>query len=172
MLIIYIEKKLNQCRTTKALLVFCFLFGGVMYLPAQNAPVSSGGVSSGTGGSATYSIGQTDFITANGSNGTITQGLQQPYEILVLSGIEISEINLSVSVFPNPTSDIITLSVKDLSTENLSYALYDLQGKLIKKDKLSGNETAITMGDLSNASYLIMVTDNKKEIKTFRIIKN
>lgn len=159
-------------RTKKAPFVFCFLFLVTMHLPAQNAPVSTGGVSSGTGGSATYSIGQTDFITENGSNGTITQGLQQPYEILVVSGVEINGINLSVSVFPNPTSDFITLSIKDLSTENMNYALYDIQGKLIKEDKLSGSQTIINIGDLSNASYLIMVSDNKKEIKTFRIIKN
>ncbi|MES2138800.1 MAG: T9SS type A sorting domain-containing protein [Bacteroidota bacterium] len=159
-------------RTKKAPFVFCFLFWGAMHLAAQNAPVSSGGVSSGTGGSATYSIGQTDFITENSSDGIITQGVQQPYEIIVVSGIEISGINLSFSVFPNPTSDFITLSVKDLSTENMNYALYDVRGKLIKEDKLSGSETTITLGDLSNASYLIMVIDNKKEIKTFRIIKN
>jgi hypothetical protein len=139
---------------------------------AQNGTVSSGGDASGTGGSISYSVGQIDYITQNGSGGIITQGLQQPYEILVLTGIETKEIQLSVSVYPNPTSDFIILRVKDLSFEDLRYSFYDIHGKLIKEDKISGNETTIIIGELSKANYFIKVTLNKKEIKTFKIIKN
>lgn len=144
----------------------------VMGATAQNGTVAAGGDASGAGGTVSYSIGQTDYITENGTGGTITQGLQQPFEILVVTGIEVKDINLSCSVYPNPTADFVTLSVKDISTENMSYVLCDVKGKVINQKRLSSYETQITMVELSKATYLIKVLDNNKEVKTFKIIKN
>jgi hypothetical protein len=145
---------------------------GVTALEAQNGTVSSGGEASGTGGSASYSIGQVDYITENGSGGTITQGLQQPYEILVVTGMEAKDINLSASVYPNPTADQVTLSVKNLSVSNMIYILSDVQGKTIKRNNLSGNETQVRMDELSKGIYFLKVLDSNKEVKTFKIVKN
>jgi hypothetical protein len=141
-------------------------------LMAQKGTVASGGNALGTGGSASYSIGQTDYITASGAGGTITQGIQQPYEIYVITGIETYGINLSLSVYPNPTTDLVTLSVKNTSTEKMSYILSDVQGKIIRKEKLTDNETSIFMADLRKSTYLVKVLNNNKEVKTFKIIKN
>jgi hypothetical protein len=154
----------------KKIIIVLLLFCGVAR--AQNGPVAAGGDASGTGGSASYSIGQVDYITENGTGGTITQGLQQPYEIAVVTGIEATDINLSASVYPNPTADLVTLNVKSSSTLNMFYILCDVQGKQIRQDKLSGSETRISMEELNKATYLLKVLDNNKEVKTFKIIKN
>ncbi|MCW3070731.1 MAG: hypothetical protein JWO44_621 [Bacteroidetes bacterium] len=156
----------------KKLLSGAFLFSGIATLSAQQGTVPAGGDASGTGGSASYSIGQVDYITGNGSGGTITQGLQQPFEIYVITGVDAKAINLSASVYPNPTAEQVTLTIKDLSTTGMSYTLSDAQGRLISSDKLSGTETAISMITLSKGIYLVKVLDNTKEIKVFKIIKN
>ncbi|MCE3280561.1 MAG: hypothetical protein K0S44_2752 [Bacteroidetes bacterium] len=159
-------------KTHKLILVSCILSCGAITLKAQKGSVAAGGDATGSGGSVSYSIGQVDHITASGSGGTITQGLQQPYEIFIITGIDAKEINLSASVYPNPTAEQVTLSVKDISTNGMRYVLSDVQGKLIKQDKLTGTETTISMVELTKATYLISVFNNNKEVKIFKIIKN
>lgn len=154
------------------LAVVCLILSGFASLKAQNGAVSSGGDASGSGGSVSYSIGQVDHITANGSGATITQGLQQPYEIYVITGFEAAGIELTASVYPNPASEQVTVYLKDLSSPDLGYILSDAKGKLIKQNKLSNAETVIPMAELSKASYFITVMNGKDVIKTFKIIKN
>jgi len=46
-------------------------------------------------------------------------------------GMEIQANECSVSVFPNPSSDIINVSIEDNNAEDLNYELYSISGKLI-----------------------------------------
>jgi hypothetical protein len=75
-----------------------------------------------------------------------------------------------MSVYPNPTTNYLTLKTED--NANLSYQLYDLQGKVIENKKVNANSTIITMEALPKATYFLTVTDNKKIVKTFKVIKN
>ena len=94
-----------------ALLVFGL---GLTGLQAQESINATGGIASGSGGSMSYSVGQIVYTTNTGTNGSVAQGVQQPYEISAVIGIEeFNGINLYVSVYPNPTSDYLTLSIGD-----------------------------------------------------------
>jgi hypothetical protein len=64
------------------------------------------------------------------------------------------------------------LKVENYDKENLSYKLFDANGKLLDNKKVTGNETTISMANLFPAVYFLKVIDNQKEIKTFKIIKN
>ena len=99
-------------------------------------------------------------------------GVKQPYEISITTGIEVTNINLQLSVYPNPTTDFLTLSVKDTELSDLNYQLYNLSGKLILQDQLRDQNTQIDMRNLSSATYLVKVSDNTKNLKTFKIIRN
>lgn len=162
----------KQQHIWKSILVFCLVFFGFGNLFAQQNTDASGGNAFGAGGSATHSIGQTDYVTATGDGGSITEGVQQPYKIIVISGIEETDINLILSVYPNPTTDFVILSVENSDTQNMTYSLYDVQGKLIEKQKLNGNQTTISMIDLANDIYFIKVLNKSTEVKIFKIIKN
>ncbi|MDP1745030.1 MAG: T9SS type A sorting domain-containing protein [Bacteroidota bacterium] len=143
---------------------------GFADLFAQQNTDASGGNAYGTGGSASFSIGQVDYITASDSSGNTTQGLQQSYEILIIKGIE--EIDINLTLYPNPAADFVVLSVWDSNIQNMTYLLYDMQGKLIENKKLNSNQTSISMADLANDIYFIKVLDNDSELKVFKIIKN
>lgn len=146
---------------------------GLTGLQAQEAITATGGNASGSGGSASYSVGQVVYQTNTGANGSAAQGVQQPYEISVVIGIdEAKDINLTVAAYPNPTTDFLTLKVENYDKENLTYQLYDISGKLLENKKIEGNETNLVMSNLIPASYFLKVTDNNKEVKTFKIIKN
>ena len=141
-------------------------------LHAQKTVPATGGEATGTGGTTSYSVGQVVYTTNTGSNGSIAQGVQQPYEISITTGVNETSINLNLSVYPNPTTNFLNLKFDSEKLENLSYQLYDLQGKVIENNKVNDNSTKIKMEALPKAIYFLKVTKNKEIVKTFKIIKN
>ena len=150
-----------------------FLLGvGLTGLQAQETVTTAGGNSSGSGGTISYTIGQVAYSTNTGTSGSVAEGVQQPYEISVETGIEQTAINLAVSAYPNPTTDFLTLKVDNSDFSGLSFYLYDINGKLLQSKKLEGSETRIEMSNLIAATYFVKVTKSNHAIKTFKIIKN
>ena len=149
---------------------------GLTGLQAQTSVNATGGNASGSGGSASYSLGLVVYTTNIGANGSVAQGVQQPFEISVVTAIEEAKgINLSVTAYPNPTTDFLQLKVDastTLSIQSMSYQLYDMNGKLLQSEKITGNQTSIVMSNLVPANYFVKVIQANKEVKTFKIIKN
>jgi len=155
--------------------VICILGFVPTRLWAQDSMNTTGGNALGSGGSASYSIGQIFYQTQTGTNGSVIQGVQQPYEISVITAIEESEgIDLWVSAYPNPTTDNLILEIKkfELPVSTLSFQLFDVQGKLIQSERIMDYITTISMGNLASGIYIVKVMQGSKEIKTFKIIKN
>lgn len=146
---------------------------GLTGLQAQESVNATGGNASGSGGSVSYSVGQVVYTTTTGTSGSVAQGVQQPYEISAVTAIEQAKgINLSVSAYPNPTTDCLTLEVKDFELSTLHFQLFNMNGKLLQNEKITGNQTSISMSNLVPANYLVKVIQGDKEVKTFKIIKN
>lgn len=156
----------------KLFIVSCLVLCLLPDIFGQQNFVVSGGNLIGSGGSVSYSLGQINYLTGSGSGGTFNEGVQQPFEIFVVGGIEETNINLSLSVYPNPTKDFLVLNVRNFNTQNMTYILYDMQGRLIEKQKLNGSQNNISMVDLANGIYFISVFNRKMELKKFKIIKN
>lgn len=146
---------------------------GLTGMQAQTSVNATGSDATGSGGSASYSVGQVVYTTNNETSGSVSQGIQQPYEILGVTTIdEAKGITLAVSVYPNPTTDYLTLEMTELEPSNFSFQLYDTNGKLLKNEKITGKQTNIAMSSLAPATYFVNVIQNNKEIKKFKIIKN
>lgn len=155
----------------KLLIAFC-LIANVTTIQAQNAIPATGGNASGSGGTSDYTVGQVVYTTNSGTNGSVAQGVQQPYEISTVTGIEEAlGIMLECLIYPNPTNDFLTLKVENYDIQNLWYKLFDASGRLLESKKVTGNETQISMVSLSPSVYFLKVADNQKDIKTFTIIK-
>ena len=151
-----------------------FLGLGLTGLQAQTSVNATGGNASGSGGSASYSVGQLAYTTNTGTNGSVSEGVQQPFEISVVTGIEeAKDIFLNVSAYPNPTTDYLELKVENLQLSELSYKLYDISGKVYQNKEIGNSITKIEMQNLPQGIYFIKVIDTKnKEFKTFKILKN
>ena len=158
----------NQLKLTA---VF-FLVIGLTGLQAQESINTTGGNATGSGGSTSYSIGQMVYNTSIGDDGSVAQGVQQPFEISVLGVDDFEEINLSVMVYPNPTTDYLTLEVKEFDPATLSFQLFDIQGRLLQSQNIINNQTNIIMSTLPSATYFVKVSQENREVKTFKIIKN
>ena len=150
--------------------LLCFVYTG---LQAQQAILTAGGNASGTGGTASYSIGQVFYTTNTGLNNSVAQGVQQTYKISVVNEIEEAKgIELVCSAYPNPVSNLLTLKIEEELKSEYHITLYDLAGKLIESNTIKSNETLLDMSNLTPAIYILKVTQNNNEIKIFKIIKN
>ena len=139
----------------------------------QESINTSGKNAGGAGGSVSYSVGQLVYTTNSSSvSGSVAQGVQQPYEISVVLGIQNQGISLLMTVSPNPTTDFVTLKIDNYEFESLSYQLYDLNGKQFITGQTTTTETQISTGHLPSAVYFLKITDKNKTIKTFKILKN
>jgi hypothetical protein len=147
---------------------------GLTGIQAQEVITTSGGNASVSDqGSVSWSVGQVVYTTYTGTTGSVAQGVQQSFEISVVSGIEEArDIDLFFSAYPNPATDYLILRTDNFEVSNLSYQLYDNNGKLLEREILSGNETIIDMNNFVPATYFLKVTGNNKEVKTFKIIKD
>ena len=140
---------------------------------AQSNTLAAGGDATGSDGSVSYSLGQIDYIYATGSGGSANQGVQQPFEIFeVLSTEEVNHIQVVAGVFPNPTVNNVTLVIKNVPVDDMSYHLYDMNGRMLLEQKLRDSETMIPMERFASATYFLSVVDQGSLLKTFKIIKN
>ena len=149
-----------------------FLLLGLGGLYAQETVTTTGGEATGTGGKASYSVGQVVYTANIGTNGSVAQGVQQPYEISTTTGVNETAINLELSVYPNPTTNYLQLKVESEKLESLTYQLIDLQGKVIENKTVNSNYTNISLEGQATATYFLNVVKNNQLVKTFKIIKN
>jgi hypothetical protein len=139
---------------------------------AQESANSSGGNASGSGGTVAYSIGQVFYTSNAGSSGTVDPGVQHAYEIYSV-GINETNLNISLTAFPNPTTEYLTLQISDFINEKLFYQLYDLQGKLLTSGQVTAKQTQINTSSLPSATYFINVVNQENiKVQSFKIIKN
>ena len=153
--------------------LWMLLISGICFSSAQGqtATVSAGMNASGRGGSASFSVGQLNYVTQSGTNGSSAQGVQQPYEIFIVSVLE-NQYNIALSVYPNPTEGKVNLQVGDFKNKKLFYQLLDMQGRLIEKAEISEMQTELPMQNLPQATYLLNIYQNEKTIQSFKIIKH
>jgi len=141
-------------------------------MQGQQTIPATGGNASGSGGSVSYTIGQILSSSISGSNGTVVQGVQQPYEISVVTAIKnTEEINLKCFVYPNPTAGITKLVFESPDIENLRVRFFDINGMLLLDKKVESRETEISLENLSSSVYFLKVIKNNQEVKVFKIVK-
>ena len=110
-----------------------------------------------SGGDSNYCIGQTahDFLLKT-YGWVITDG-----------GIDCTTLgndnfNLdSVSLYPNPVSNVLNIKIDTNYNINESYIVSDIIGKIILKGKLNETKTVIDVTDLSKGIYIIQLENGK-----------
>lgn len=114
--------------------------------------------------------GQVDFygrFAVSYANGNLAQWLD-PTNSGVTSLMTLSEELLSVdsasalennmSLYPNPSTGIVNISVKGASTSHISYEIYAIDGRKITEGTFN-NQTIIDMNNQSNGIYFVKIKD-------------
>lgn len=155
------------------IIIFCICITGLKAQTIHQSINSSGGNIAGNGGKISYSVGQVFYAVKGGHNGTASEGVQQPYEISVITETKETEcINLKATVYPNPTSETLKLNIQNYEVSDLFFQIYDITGKLLEEKTITDIETTIDMGNKAKAIYFLRLYRHKQEIKSFKIIKN
>ena len=82
-----------------------------------------------------------------------------------------------VSLYPNPTSELMNVSITIEKSDILKFEVVDVTGKLVKvllqdKVKAGKNNFSFSTTPLSNGIYFLKITSATKEILTQKFVKN
>ena len=157
-------------KTKKQFLLFLlsFFFGGSLI--AQQNTVGAGGEASGSGGTVSYTVGQIDYSAQSGTNGTVTQGVQQPLLVGTNNLVENAKV-FSVVLYPNPTLAELHVDLKEVSLDQLNYVLIDATGKQVHTAEVSGKEFTINMIDMSRGSYFLNFVQQGEIVGSYQVVK-
>lgn len=115
-----------------------------------------------------YTTEDASGLTANDYTIIVSDGIcssQETFTIISTVGVDENE-PLHVSVYPNPTSDILFID----SELTYFYTISDMQGRVILKGEAVGKET-VSIEDVADGSYVLTISGNNI-VKNFTVIKN
>lgn len=139
---------------------------------SQQAIPVAGGNQEGMGGAISYSIGQITFKDFTSDSGSIAEGVQHPYESLIVSVTDnFPEQNLNIKAFPNPFNADFTLYADEDLLRNLRFEILDAGGKLLLSGQVLSTESRIEMNNLTPGMYMLRVYQSEKELKVFKVLK-
>jgi len=151
----------------KNTLVLFSLFASIS-VSAQEVVSTQGDSYSNASANIDFTIGEVIIDTGTDGTNDITQGFHQTNWNFV--GLEDFAPDYEATIFPNPTSEV--LNIRTSTFENVTYTLYDAQGKLVMQDILSAEQTPIQVGQLAPGSYSLTLNNETQNLKTFKLIKH
>ena len=155
-------------RTIGLFTALCVL--AVMSAQAQSAIVPTGGTASGNGGTVTYTVGQIAVQTNSDGTTSISEGVQQPFEISVVGVDKHPDITLTAKLYPNPT--LSTCNLQCELWQNLDEVrIYDANGKYLFRKKIEGSLTEMDFSSYAPGTYFVNVYSDKQTLKTFKVVK-
>lgn len=158
-------------RKLTVLVIYYLLCIESPFLLAQAAILPSGGDGAGLSGTVAYSIGQIADSVIDSSEISFIEGVQHPYELFIFSNIENVIPGINVNLYPNPNSDILSLKIANVHLYSLRYALYSLEGEMIRSGRAESTITQIDMKDLPGATYVLNIYNNFNKSMSYKIIK-
>lgn len=148
-----------------------FLFFMLLSIPclgySQSNVYSSSAENSQNDLSFSHVIG--DVLNMSSENGEISSGILSSYTISpVVTGEDLMGIEL-LSVYPNPTKDILVLRIGELG--GAIYTLSNSEGVILQKCDLILNETKIDFSSYQAGVYYLNIIQNGSVIKSFSVLK-
>ena len=144
-------------------------------LIAQSAIVPVGGDVQNANGSVSYTVGQISVQTSGNSSGSITvsEGVQQPYEIQTVGVDNYPQISLNAVIYPNPTENIAQLQLNgfEIPANGLRAILYDGNGKQLQTVTITDDLTPFQIGQYATGTYYLELRDEKRALKTFKMVR-
>lgn len=145
----------------KKILFTLISFGGVAFANAQSISpqviASAGTHYTGSNAQLSWTIGEPVITTVSNGTNTITQGFHQTL-LNVTSAEEQTVSGKNVTVFPNPTSDLLNINLTN-NLKDLQMDLFDMNGKLLQAREIGAAEgnVQIQMTEYARANYLLRV---------------
>ena len=137
---------------------------------AQEVVASAGETQTLTGYEVSWTIGEPVIETFSSGNTVLTQGFHQS-KLIVTAIDEILFSDFELKVYPNPTSEYLIIQLNS-PEKKPQYQLFDLSGKLLQNNSVTGTETRINLNEYASGTYLLkMSLDRNVPLQTFKIVK-
>jgi hypothetical protein len=146
-------------------LLFILILPSIGY--SQSAFTGVGGEAIGTGGSASYSLGQVfDGFSSNGTV-SIQEGVQQTYILSTDGLIELS--SETILLYPSPSIDHVNIEFKD-ENFNFNFVIISMEGYLMSKGLFNSPNSKIDLKDIPSGEYFLVLTSDTSYFKS-KLIK-
>ena len=147
--------------------IVLFSLFATLTVSAQEVVSTQGDSYSNASGSIDFTIGEVIINTGTDGTNDLTQGFHQTNWNFL--GLEDFAPNYEAIIFPNPTEDV--LNIRTSTFENVTYSLYDGQGKLVMQDILSAEQTPVQVSQLVPGNYSLTLNNETENLKTFKLVK-
>jgi Secretion system C-terminal sorting domain len=161
----------------KMLPLFAFLF---YYFPfvgnAQSIQQTVIGSSGSSKDQLSWTTGEAVIKTGKNSSAELlilTQGFHQP-EWYADSIVEIGDkdgVTLYFTVYPNPTTESVTLRAEGIFPGDFNYSIFDLNGQHLSTEAVNKMETLIDFSQMPAGTYILVLAGPSLHLKNFKIIK-
>ncbi len=140
---------------------------GTVVFSGGNPPATS------TGPTFTFISSGTGIYELQGmfSNVVISSPSTQLYDVcFTCVGMGLNDLeNEALTIFPNPTEDIITLQIP---TENASISVYDMTGRMAMKADVHASSTSLNVSELPQGVYRAVCTFENGHSTSKLLFKN
>jgi hypothetical protein len=159
--------------------IFAFFAGistfGISQTISPQSINSSGKTMVQSNGSLTFTVGELVVLTQIDTDGnTLGSGFTSG---AVITTATIQEPNASVinlKVYPNPTTDLVTVSIQETKLAQVVLEIMDANGKIVSLEKYAGisNNIGISTSLWVKGSYILNLKDSKNQVLgSYKIIK-
>ena len=173
-------------RNVSLFLFGLFLFSGLNAQSIERDVIASaGGYFENDEISISWTLGEviTETVSTSDNRIILTQGFQQPDNVAKLKAptdeVKLPDMtSISMSLFPNPTTDNVYLTIKSEEIERVTLDLVDMNGRILYSEQLDLTNNRISnytldISRLPAATYMVLLTDNntRAQIKNYKVQK-
>ncbi len=155
-------------RCKKILTVLLSFWSMVLFAQQQEVISSAGASFENSSGSISFTIGECISSTLTSTDIILTQGFQQS-NLVLIDNLSIGPLGIEIVAYPNPAKEFVILKID--KSQDFSFVLCDLTGRIIEKKDVVKSETEINLNYLDPSVYILKILKDNEEVKTFKIIK-
>jgi len=160
------------CYPIRLFLLALCLFTFSSYSQGQAGLTSSGGDGYGAGGTVSFSVGLPAYTSNSNQVILISRGVQHAFQTVSTQIDDPETSTFNLSVYPNPTSNILNVSSNKKFGEELFAEIYSETGSMLSRKQINTQESTISLSQFANGIYLLVLVEKEKTIQSFKIIKN
>jgi len=120
--------------------------------------------------SLSWTLGEPVSETISNDDLMLTQGFHQGGEFKLTAIHEPLAEQFDITIFPNPTADILNIRFNSEMNEIITVQLYSMTGEKILFERTQDKNIQLNLANLSNASYLLSLRKNDGALITSYVI--
>ena len=120
--------------------------------------------------SLSWTIGEPITETFSNTYMTLTQGFQQSDKITLTSVKDPLAAQYDIKVFPNPTADVLNITINNDRDEIVIVQIYNMGGARVLSEKILDKNIRLNLSELMSANYLLSLHKLNGELITSYVI--